>query len=912
MKAVYLYGAIKVKGKFGEAASFAEAAEAAKKLGEGWFVIPANVTYDHGAMGGGYDAFFTRKAAGEGKARMYTIPWQSLKNEWSRCVLDGKPVEEAKDAPSRKKMTLYLASHPMVEEAWEDQGTTGILLMNKRPEGAPWGYMFKKNLGISFAKGGKSKKRMLQAVSRNYLGKYGVFLKKEDFYVIKGKEIEGRLDGGIVLPMKYKTFMMEDMKRRGVSSETLEKLKAVHVWNGRIFLPGGILDEAPHGALIKGQFYFSEDLEKITFHECNVKKELRVEEGQPTRIAMTPQEGKLRERDTDQFTICAPWLFETEDRKSRVSKAFAKFKENFASGKTELNLIEMEEKVSRGKLQEGSYVQANRLLGVALSAGLPKEWIPKGVWKEYLTGQGMKMLDLEKAKLRVPLEYATHCQVISHALMEIIKPGYLGDQGLGERIPSGFMIFDEEYKLFVVGDEDYEQNVQVTHGGSDLDDFYAQIFRKVGDWVYVFLFRSPCGWGEWSAWKFHGKLPKNWKTEKMPSVPETEIAVSTPRYKMPKVENGLLPGTKATWEKEYDYEEFVTQTNAAGDGAGGIVNLIAFFDLHRRYAAGKKEIQYDLSLPFSMEQVIDLCTQCDNPANLPKLQAFVARLRNKLREYVLKGGECDKAFTNGRKIRYALSEKREELELNLVDGEFTQVFDHAVKERKAYEEWVEKTTEECFLLPKVIVEDPQYREGYMAQAAINFEKGWRGRWKNGEEVSTGEGKRKTEAGLSRIMEDRKKYVSSFKPGIKEFIPHLVYWVYCSPHRAAMNWKDQKIMQDPLVFQAWVEWCQEHLKGLYEEGIQDHEWDAVEQDDGVMENIPLLPPKEKKLVLPGGTWAVVQDTGCTIEEDMEVSAWKWDKTRTFMTLCHDSLGEIYVQREEIVRITKGKGEYILVK
>ncbi len=914
MKTVYLYGSRKVKGFLGEAPDFSTAKALAKKKfpqsEEGVFILPANVTFDDADTGGGgYDAFLIQEAKGKGKARAFTIPWQKVPEGMGFWEVSGKDATMPWHADLRKRVVKALVRATLVEEAWESQGTTGILLMSERPKGAPYGYMFKKNVGMEWCQGGKIVKRGTQAWSRWYLG----FLSDDQlttncFQVLKGVEIEKRYDGAIGLPVVYKEIMLETMK---VSQETKEKLKKVNVWNGRIFLPGGILPEAPHGALIKGQFYFSEHLEKITFHECNIKKEVRIEEGQPVRMGMTPQEGKLKERDTDQFYACAPWLFTKEDRKARITKVFEGYKKDFLEGKVEVDLIDLEEKVAAGRLEDGSqYVQAQRLLGLALSAGVPKEWIPKGIWKDFLLGKGMKMVDLEKAKLRVPLPYATHCQVVSHSLMEMIKPGYLENCGLKERIPSGFMAFDEEYKLFVVGDEDYEKVVQVTHGGSDLDDFYAQVFRKEGGLVKVFLFRSPCGWGEWSSWTFQGPLPKKgWSYEDVPVVEETGIARSTPRHAAGKVENGLLPGTKADWTKRYDYEEFCKKLDASGEGAGGIVNLIGFFDLHRRYSEDKTEIKYDESLLFSMEQVIDTVTQCDNEENIPILDAFVTWLKKRLSEYIVKGGECERAFVRGKKIDKALFTKDDDVKLNLVKGDFSEVFEHAEKERRGYEEWVEKTIEGMFRIPEAVMKGCTKEK--LQKKAMCLEKVWRGCWGGGEKRSTRNGNRATNAGLTTISQEITTRIKKFDVKIEELVPYLVRWVYADPNRDGLQWKKDKILQHPLVFQAWVDWCVRHLGDLKEEMaqgmIQDREWDCLEEE--AYDDFPPPPPKEMPY-LPEGTSVVIEYEECILETDLPVEILGWNKTRTMLKCRHESLGLVLVDYKEVHRVTAYKGERAL--
>lgn len=916
MKAVYLFGSLEVKSKLGEAQSFEEAKLRASKMGTKTFVIPANVTFDMSHQEGGYDAVFLRKAAGKGKARAYTIPWAKLRDDTPFCEVDGKDASKPWHSEIRKEVVKHIAAFPWVDEAWESQGTAGLLIITEKPRGAPWGWGFKTHLGMEWCQGGKVVKRGTQAWSRWYLG----YLEDDQitadcFRVVKGKFLEKRLDGAIGLPMVCKEMMIETMK---VSDEVKEKLRRVHVWNGRIFLPGGILPEAPEGGLIKGEFYFSEFLTQITFHECNIKKEMRIEKGQPVRMAMTPQEGKLRERDTDQFYTCAPWLFTKEDRKARITRAFQKFKEDFLTGKMEVNLIELEEKVASGRLEEtGQYVQTSRLLGMALGAGVPKEWIPRCIWEEHLLGQGRKMIDLEKAKLRVPLPYATHCQVVSESLMRMIKPGFLSDQGLGERIPLGHMVFDEEYKLYVVGDKDYENHVIVTHGGSDLDDFYAEVIRKVNGKVCVFLFRSPCGWGEWSVYQLDGYLPKGWKREDVPEIPKSEIAKSVPRsLSKVKVSDGLLPGTKADWSKRYDYEAFCKTLDASGEGAGGIVNLISFYDLHLRYAAGKKKITYDTSLPFSMEKIIDTVTQCDNPKNIPILDAFVNKLKIRLRGYIRKGGECEEAFVYGKKIDKVLFDKEDQVQLNLVKGDFTEVFEHAEKERAAYEEWVKKTVKDTFLLPNKVVEGT---DAFLQRKARAFEQGWRGCFGAGEKRRTRNGNEATASGFTTISQRRAEYVRGFdksKDGtlfITKIIPYLVQWVYASPQRAAVKWEDDWIMRDPIVFQEWVKWCVQHLEDLREEHnnkmVQDSEDACLARDEGEYVKIlpvlewSLLDRKVKKgdfrLTKGARVWLVIKDKlePVVLDRDVECFDPEWYDDAEERVLFKDERGTLMVVMEK---------------
>lgn len=904
MKTGYLAVTAGVKGKMRMkfCASAMEARETVKGKG---YVVPANLTYDGEMEGGGYDASLLRDAAGKNPARVYTIPWQ--RPEDGSCFeMDGTDITHRDYEDMRRLVAKEVATHQDVEFAWEDQGTLGMVLILNRGK-QEWGWHFKEVLGIEVCSGGKNVKRMTQFASRKYLGYLVVDNPQaSEFEVITDDSQEKVLDGAIVMPWEYKETFLEELEGKRVSKETKERMKGVHVYNGRLFVPGGVLEEAPLGCLVKGQVFFSRSVAKVTFHKCNIKKEVRVAEGQPMRVGLTPQEGKMKSNCNDDWAVNMMPLVTPSDRKERVTKTFRGYMERFASGKMAVDLVDLEEKVAGGRLSEGGrYVAVNRLIGYCLERGVPQKFIPKALWEEYLTGLGMKMIDTEKCKLRVKMEYTTHCQVVSHALMEIIKPGYLLEN-LMEEIPQGCMVYDQEYKVYIVNDKDYEDHVQVNHGGSDLDDFYDQIFRRDEEGkVWIFLLRNPNGWGEWSKWKFLGLYPvEHWRMKNIPSIPKNKAEWSTPRSLVKEKKESLMKkGTKADWSKRYGYEEFVEKLEGSIGGAGGLCNLHTFYNLHKR--RGKDyEIVDDTSPDVTSEELIDACTQGDNMENFKVLKDYEEKMRTMLFLHVRDGHPIDKAFADGRKVLRGLDFKIQGMAV-IKKTWFTHVYEHALEERAKYNEWVKEAVEALFRVPAEVL---KYNGGPLLEKAKQFEKGWYAMMGTVEKAQTKGGSVTTDAGFSKLGEIRHAYVKRFVPNIREMVPYLAWHVWENPDRSQ---SDQRIMNDPLVLEAWCDWVlaweeKKRLEGN-EKRVMDHEYDCLHDcwNKTVKEVEVKVVKKKEKVVIPTGASVLIDWEPCLLEEDMEVEFIKWTKGKDAMVFKHESLGEVRLSVQEAHRVTENK-------
>lgn len=805
MKTGYMAGSTLVKGKMHFSFSFEDGKAFAQSLGKDWFVLPANILYDSEAPDekGGYVCGFLKEMAGDRACRAYKIPWYII-DKACRAEFNGSDLHGQDNVARRREIMKSLASHPMVEFAWEDGGTLGVVLVNRTKEEIGWGYFANKNLGIQFGSGGKVTKRMTQLV-RKFLG--GTFkLKEAKFRIIRASTKEKVLDGAIMLPMYIKDEWIKSLK--GVSKETLERMKECMTFNCRIFLPAGLVEEFPHGCLVKGQGFFSEHIHEITFHVCNGKKEVRVREDQPIRIGLVPQEGKFKSFTNAQYMIEQMHLFTPEEVMKWTDKTFTEFKENFESRKMEIDLVRMESKIAAGRLEEEShYVSVSRKLGEFLSVTQDISSCPPGLVKEYLQSRGMSAVDAERGDVRVKIPYATHCQVVSWELMDELNGGGYAP------IQDGEIRYDREYNVYVVNNKDYEESIQVNHGGSDLDDFYDQIFRMIGDQVYVICLRCPNGWGEWSGWKYEaGDLPDlKWKVKDIPDLPK-KYQWCKPRSLTPQVESGLIPGIKISWEKCYSYWDFEKAIQATNGNPGGIINKVVGLDLMTRRDKDYKIVD-DESRKFSMEQVVDAYTQCDNPKNLEILKSFEDEVSIQLLAYAMSGNPVDNVYANGRKL-FALLNQDQQERIRYENGWYSKVIHHAIEKRKEWNEYVEKKVKEVFKVPQGLLHLKENKK--MEMKAKWFEDGWYGRMLNGEKYNGNT----TCAGWNTITKLRQEFVSNFDVPIKELVPYIMHRVYVNP--TARTRTDERMAYDHLVLKAWAEWVIEN-RG---ERITDHEWDCV--------------------------------------------------------------------------------------
>lgn len=772
--------------------SLREAREEAAKMEKG-FVCTAHKVYERNGELGLYHPYLLDEIKTD--TVLFTVPFGKV-GDRDVFELDGIDISkdsfEVDNLPHRKAVVKQLAKHPATEYAFPDQGTVKLLRCRRTRNEIGWGFFFKRDLHMSLASGGKAIKRGTQAL-RKYISVVRYAAGEIEFAVTDDPSLTKRLDGGIILPWKVHQALLEKMPK-----EMRETLKGVLVYNIRIYVPAGVLEQLPNGGMVKGQGFVSRTQDCIIFHGTNCKKEVRVSGGK-IKICMVPQEGKMRARDNDHYYIHNPGVFTPEDRMERITKTFNGYRERVESGKLEIDLIDLAECAAKDRIEEGvRYIAVNELLGKALQK-IPLNMVPKGLVKEYLLSQGTRIIDKEKTKMQVPLEHTTHCQVISDTLMTLAKSNYLKQQGI-KYIPEGGIVYEDEYKVFVVNDEDYENHVMENHGGSDLDDFYDQVFKKVKGEVSVFLFRSPNGWGEWSVWKYCSPyLPfENVGMDDLKDVSK-DWEFSTPRsLKKNQRAIKLHEGTKANHEKPYGYDEFAAGVDAMVGGAGMTINMMVMGGLLKW--DGKK-VKNDNSFEMRPEQVIDLNTQCDNPENLKLLQEFEIGLQKRLEEVARSGRPISGMYAAGRKVlRKEVREKA-----NLVYDDFFSVCAiHGLKERDSWEKWVEEKVEKRFTLPEFPKE--VNKKSPLYTRARDFIDLWYKCMRGVEKVNG----QVTDVGWGTLAEKRHKFVTNWKRGtLEEMMPYILYQVYSNPSYERRG--DEKVMCDPLVLEAYCNYVKSQEK-----------------------------------------------------------------------------------------------------
>lgn len=772
--------------------SLREANQEAQQYGVCWVVCSANLVYDSELKSDrAYDNYLLRKL--EGRVKVYTVPFDGF-GERDVFVYKGGNAKGWKPSTKkfRKEVMVYLAGHPRTELCLPD-GNGVTLVRCDRPG------VISRDLGIEVAGGGKAIKRAGQVLRKYYkLMEYG----KEDlgFEVLDNEDVEAVMDGYIGMPLS----MLKDE----------EKGK---VYNGRLFVPGGVLAEFPEGCLVKGQVFFSDRFTKVTFHRCNCKTELRIRKDQPIRIGLTPQEGKLRGRISDQMFLSQPGLLLPETRKEDVTAYYERQRRDFESGRTEVRLEELYESMDNGRVEEGCrYIGVSELISRALKR-IDMKYVPKGLMEEYLLGKGKAMLNPLTFKMKVPHGWQTHCQVVTDAWMGFVKPHYLKEQGL-VRIPRGCLVYDPEYKVYVVGDEDFTERFPLDHGGPDGDDFYDQIFRRTEDgFIKVLLFRSPVGWGEWSQWEFVGKLP--WperREEYVPLLEEGEHQLSTPRSQVvgPRRPNGLRKGNKIDWTKRYGIDSFKKILFASEGGVGSLINKMSLLNMLRFSELGR--IEDDTSFKFSIEECIDTYTQCTNAENLAVMTRFELAVDGWLQKLADEGREFSNRFVTGRSI---------DTTARLTDSDiYSQVVKHGLKERDSWEEWVEGRMKTFFSGHQGVIEkDPE---------VVKKSRHWQQAEKllycfdcvmGNEEVDKVEGK-VSDAGWQTLAEKRKALIEDWKgSSLEEMMPFLIWEVYVNP--SPRKERHDRIFQEPQVLEAYCDYVVAHLMPDKSE-VMDHEYDCV--------------------------------------------------------------------------------------
>lgn len=831
----YIAGAVGVKG-FSWHRTKARAVAAAKLLGPKWWVLSATKVHDSSEAPneGGYRPFFLEKAAAGRNFKGYSIPWQSIEEGQGECwcsnllhkktfkvhrdedyeplepvvppwvVKPGSPWKYFNGEQVRKLLIEDMVlNHPFVEEAWESQGTVGMVLISRKLGENGWGHFFKTNLGIEVASGGKDVKRMTQHAQRSYLS-FAEFPKEQiTLEVITGPEKEKLLDGIFFVSQAVWDQLVENLilykEETGlVSDEVIEAFLEGKVGNCRIYFPGV--------GMIKGNVAVSKDLHGLTIktHDTNIKKEIRVGDDQPVRIGVVPYLGKFRSR-TNIGYLAKGHLWE-EDVKDWVTKTFAKFKNDLEQGKCEKELAELYAECNRGEMdREGHYVGVRQMAELWAGEGNPLKGMPRSVLKEYLESKGAYTVDEENADVRARIPYSTYCQVVSYSTIRTIDPDL-------PEPPEGHVAYYEPRRFYVVSDEDYLTHVvgegtASNHDSPDQDDVYTQIFRRRGKKeVWVTFMRNPVGWGQWSEWKLWGGLPCGWNEKEIP-VENTVVPRSTMRSLTRPLPSPLKKGKKATWDRAYGPHRFSETLHNSGGSAGLCYNLLTLYDMMRRDQ--DLNILDDESTEVSPSEVIDTFTQPDNPENFKVVEKFVWSIAAKVNSKILQDQPVDRSFwtAKGDGLSTFLSEGAKE-KLRTEETYFSRIVTHAAGEKGKYLEFVKGWLEANHQIPSNLEE--VCTDGKLQKKAANFVKEFKRAFGLAKRESGCEGGRLDADGLVIRDELRGKLVAEYKDVLGELVPYIALQVYVKDKT------DDWVMSNKEVFKAWSKWCKNNA--MWEERI----------------------------------------------------------------------------------------------
>ncbi len=639
----------------------------AEKMG-GCYVMPIKLIKSSDGLANcrGFYPALIHWAAQQRAWRTYKIP---VRGEWLQedetpewgWYAAGLPADwgsdEVNDPVRREVMEAWLKLRPNVEYAYSKGSSMRVTEIDKLPGDEPgWFHLIKKHLGVEFLVCDKLVKALSQ-FDRSY--PMAVKLASVNLVIVAGPEEEN--DGFIEISEDLKGMCLRHMEWFGktldrkydwVHDQLWKKCRDSLVYNFRAVVPEG---------LVKGQAFVNSRLPMRTIrtHACNVKARIQVEDGAPVLIGMDPQPGHDESSLNLQYLVNQPQVFHPGECLDWLVEELEEKEQKLQEGGVLDDIMDLTERIEWGDSYGGIDIRSHTTQ-IRLKACEAVEVTGSLRTFPHLTTQlataGTKhLVDVRKFGISFQIPHAVHWQLISDTVMSRLKPGF--------EVKSGYIRFDQDYKVAVVSGSDYTK-VRVDHGGCDMDDFFDLIFRKLESGrVVCIALRSPNDRGEYSVWKIQGPGPVGITSEGMPVIPAERkgVKVQWPmrRSQMgPKPDNLLEKQENPRAGQLYGLEDMLIDLARTTCNPGSYVNA---------YLLKNLVLAMDEWPMVTMEEAVDTCQQGGTEAEIQWIMMHSQKL---VQDICKSGVEIPGDFFYRRKLHKNLEDTK--IRANLVECWFNK------------------------------------------------------------------------------------------------------------------------------------------------------------------------------------------------------------------------------------------------